>query len=182
MECQLTFKRLTVCESRYMYANSPRLSRSLADTWSISYSLDRSPNLPDKINFWAFLCFSMEFSPNLTRSMVSGVFLCNILSMTKIILSLQLQLKSIHVDMEGGGRGGVGCWKGGVSRSWHLCEGIYVTNVQIDPVNGFLWNWGNLRLGLRCSYSLMMKFKVFSWRLCFVKYYNYIPWERDHLK
>ena len=48
----------------------------------------------------------MEFSPNLTRSMVSGVFLCNILSMTKIILSLQLQLKSIHVDMEGGG--GVG--------------------------------------------------------------------------
>ena len=43
--------------------------------------------------------------PKLTRSMVSGVFLCNILSLTKIILSLQLQLKSIRVDMEGGGVG-----------------------------------------------------------------------------
>lgn len=37
----------------------------------------------------------------------------------------------------------------------------FVTNVQIDPVDGFLWNWGKLRLGLRCSYSFMMKFKVF---------------------
>ena len=64
-------------------------SRGPADTQSISYSLDRSPNLPDKINFWAFLCFSKEFSPKLTHSMVSGVFLCNILSMTKIIWSLQ---------------------------------------------------------------------------------------------
>ena len=52
MECQLTFKWLTVCESIYMYANSPGLSRSLpADTQLISYSLDRSPNLTDKSTF-----------------------------------------------------------------------------------------------------------------------------------
>lgn len=69
-------------------------------------------------------------------------------------------------------------WRGG-GESLQISASLwrFVTNVQIDPVDGFLWNWGKLRLGLRCSYSFMMKFKVFSWKLCFVKY-----WERDYLK
>ena len=91
-KCQLTFKGLTVCESIYIHmptlqdypevSGTSRYPINLLLSWQVL-------NLPDKINFWAFLCFSMEFSPKLTHSMVSGVFLCNILSMTNIIWSLQ---------------------------------------------------------------------------------------------
>ena len=47
-----------------IYANSPRLSSGVSQIlhWSPTL-LYVSKNLPDKMDFWAFLCFSLKFSP-----------------------------------------------------------------------------------------------------------------------
>ena len=51
------------------YANSPGYGTNLPLSWT-----DRSPNLPDKMDFWAFLCFSWKFCP-FFFVLVSGPFL-----------------------------------------------------------------------------------------------------------
>ena len=40
------------------YANSPGYGTDFPLSWT-----DGSPNLPDKMDFWAFLCFSWKFCP-----------------------------------------------------------------------------------------------------------------------
>ena len=51
------------------YANSPGYGTNLPLSWT-----DGSPNLPDKMDFWAFLCFSWKFCP-FFFVLVSGPFL-----------------------------------------------------------------------------------------------------------
>ena len=51
------------------YANSPGYGTDLPLSWT-----DGSPNLPDKMDFWAFLCFSWKFCP-FFFVLVSGPFL-----------------------------------------------------------------------------------------------------------
>ena len=51
------------------YANSPGYGTDLLLSWT-----DGSPNLPDKMDLWAFLCFSWKFCP-FFFVLVSGPFL-----------------------------------------------------------------------------------------------------------
>ena len=51
------------------YANSPGYGTDFPLSWT-----DGSPNLPDKMDFWAFLCFSWKFCP-FFFVLVSGSFL-----------------------------------------------------------------------------------------------------------
>ena len=131
------------------YANSLGLSGSLSDTALISHSLPYgSPNLLDKMDFWAFLCLSLKFSQFYFFSnfffihcTVPGTFLHFSFSHWQRLFCLYNLIVCISYKTSYNVLSHSGGIREGVAGGWHLGTIKRASRFKISR-GWHLWKWG----------------------------------------